>query len=38
LKGRGGLRLEPLAIYRCMRHALIEERAVPVAGAVLPAT
>jgi len=26
LKGRGGLRFEPLAIYRCMRHALIEQR------------
>jgi len=37
LKGRGGLRFEPLAIYRCMRHALIEERAAPIAGAAVPA-
>ncbi|HWY73426.1 MAG TPA: hypothetical protein VNW98_07270 [Burkholderiaceae bacterium] len=30
LKGRGGLRFEPIAIYRCMRHALIEERGAPM--------
>ena len=36
LKGRGGLRFEPLAIYRCMRHALIEERDAPVREAALP--
>jgi hypothetical protein len=32
LKGHGGLRFEPLAIYRCMRHALIEQRVAPVAA------
>jgi len=32
LKGRGGLRFEPLAIYRCMRHALIEQRGAPIAA------
>ena len=37
LKGRGGIRFEPLAIYRCMRHALIEERAAPMAAAAVPA-
>jgi hypothetical protein len=37
LKGRGGLRFEPLAIYRCMRHALIEERVAPMAGVAVPA-
>ena len=37
LKGRGGLRFEPLAIYRCMRHALIEERGAPVATAAVTA-
>jgi hypothetical protein len=38
LKGRSGLRFEPLAIYRCMRHALIEERVPSVLpGAPLPA-
>jgi len=37
LKGRGGLRFEPLAIYRCLRHALIEERVAPVPDAALPA-
>ncbi len=37
LKGRGGLRFEPLAIYRCMRHALIEERVAPIPAVVVPA-
>jgi hypothetical protein len=37
LKGRGGLRFEPLAIYRCMRHALIEDRSAPITGAAMPA-
>ncbi len=37
LKGRGGLRFEPLAIYRCLRHALIEERAPALPGGALPA-
>jgi hypothetical protein len=37
LKGRGGLRFEALAIYRCLRHALIEERVAPVSAAALPA-
>jgi hypothetical protein len=37
LKGRGGLRFEPLAIYRCLRHALIEERVAPLSAAPLPA-
>jgi hypothetical protein len=38
LKGRGGLRFEPLAIYRCMRHALIEERVAPMVAVAVPAT
>jgi hypothetical protein len=33
LKGRGGLRFEPLAIYRCLRHALIEQRAPALTSA-----
>lgn len=37
LKGRGGLRFEPLVIYRCMRHALIEDRSVPTTHAAMPA-
>ncbi len=37
LKGRGGLRFEPLAIYRCLRHALIEERRSALPIAPLPA-
>jgi hypothetical protein len=38
LKGRRGLRFEALAIYRCMRHALVEERGAPIASAAaLPA-
>lgn len=34
LKGRGGLRFEPIAIYRCLRHALIEQRGASVLPAV----
>jgi hypothetical protein len=38
LKGRRGLRFEALAIYRCMRHALVEQRVAPIASAAaLPA-
>jgi hypothetical protein len=37
LKGRGGLRFEPLAIYRCLRHALIEERVQVLTGGAVPA-
>jgi hypothetical protein len=37
LKGRGGLRFEPIAIYRCLRHALIEQRAPALPATPLPA-
>jgi len=37
LKGRGGLRFEPLAIYRCLRHALIEQRTADLPPTALPA-
>lgn len=34
LKGRDGHRFEAEAIYRCLRHALVEERQAPGEAAV----